>query len=633
MTDSSLPTSHFPLLTSHFPLLTSHFSLLTSLPGVYLMKDAGGKIIYVGKAGNLKKRVSSYFTKPARSDLKTAVLVNKISSFETIVTGTEKEALILEANLIKQYKPRYNVILKDDKRYPSLRLDTKSQYPSLDIVRKIKNDGALYFGPFPSSSSVYQTIRVINKTFMLRKCKTKEFRKRNRPCLNYQMGACLGPCCLEVDKDDYNEIVKEVVLFLKGKTPDLIQKIKNEMMAAANIQDYETASVLRNRMFALEKTLEKQVSVTTDFMDRDVIAIARETDDNTSEPENERIVITILFVRSGYLLGTRHFNFRETLSTDPEMIGTFISQYYEKAYFIPKEILIPVSLEDALLLEDSLKTLKGKKVNIIWPQRGEKASLLKMAAQNAENRLKDLVASSAVEEDILARLRKKLNMNRTPEYIECFDNSNISGTNPVAGMVVFENGKPSKSMFRRYKIRTVTEHNDYAYMTEALKRRYSKGEKSEPFPDLLMVDGGRGQLNIAVSVIKELNLAGRFEIIGIAKKDETKGETEDKIYKPGRANAVNFGREKDLLFFLQRIRDEAHRYAVSFHRSRRRASSMNSVLDTVPGIGKKRKQALLKHFGSIRNIREATLEEICTLPGMNSKAAEAVKEAVLELET
>ncbi|MCP4347483.1 MAG: excinuclease ABC subunit UvrC [Desulfobacterales bacterium] len=621
MADSSLLTSHFSLPTS---------PLLTSSPGVYLMKDAKGKIIYVGKAANLKKRVSSYFTKPGRSDLKTAILVDKISSFETIVTGTEKEALILEANLIKQYKPRYNVILKDDKRYPSLRLDTKNQYPSLEIVRKIKNDGALYFGPFPSSSSVYQTIRVINKTFMLRKCKTKDFRKRNRPCLNYQIESCLGPCCLEVDNEDYNEIVKEVVLFLKGKTPDLIKKIKKEMMAAADAHNYEKATVLRNRMFALEKTLEKQVSVTTDFMDRDVIAIARGNipepgNDNTPEPGNERIVITMLFVRSGYLLGTRHFDFKETLANDSEMIGTFISQYYEKAYFIPKEILVPVSLEDAPLIEESLKNLKGKKVNIIWPRRGEKASLLKMSAQNAENRLKDLVASSAAEEDILVRLRKKLNMDRIPERIECFDNSNISGTNPVAGMVVFENGKPSKSMYRRYKIRTVAGHNDYAYMEEALKRRYGKGEKSEPFPDLLMVDGGRGQLNIAVSVIKQLELAGHFEIIGIAKKDEAKDETEDKIYKPGRANAVNFGREKDLLFFLQRIRDEAHRYAVSFHRSRRRASSMNSVLDAIPGIGKKRKQMLLKHFGSIRNIREATIEEISALPGMNSKAAEAVK--------
>lgn len=596
--------------------LNEKLTRVPSEPGVYLMKDAGGKVIYVGKARNLKKRLISYFANSKQLDMKTEVLVKKVSTFETIITGTEKEALILESNLIKRHRPRYNVILKDDKRYPSLRLDIKSPYPNLTIVRKIENNGAKYFGPFASSQAVRQTLKMINKTFKLRKCKTKTFKNRSRPCLNYQMGICLAPCCLDVDKTAYNETVKEVALFLKGRTPDLIKKIKKEMISAAKVQDYERAAVLRDKMFALEKTLEKQVSVTTDFKDRDVIAIARSF---------ESSLIMMLFVRGGYLLGTRHFYFTETMSTDAEMIGTFIRQYYEKTHFVPKEILVPIFLEDAPLLEDWLCNIKGAKVSIMCPQRAEKARLVKMAVQNAENELKDHLSSIAADMDVLARLQKRLQMDRIPGRIECFDNSNISGTEAVSSMVVFEKGKPEKSSYRKYKIKTVKEHDDYAYMAEVLKRRYGKGEKSKPYPDLLMVDGGKGQLNIAVSVIKELNLEEDFEIIGIAKKDEKKGETEDKIYKTKRANPVIFGREGDLLHFLQRIRDEAHRFAISFHRKRRTKKSMRSALDPIPGIGKKRKETLFKHFGSIKKIREATIEELSTLPGMNRNVAESVK--------
>jgi excinuclease ABC subunit C len=380
-------------------------------------------------------------------------------------------------------------------------------------------------------------------------------------------------------------------------------------------------------------------------------------------------LITVLFVRNGYLLGTRDFHFSETLSTDAEMLAAFIRQYYEKeSHFVPKEILAPLLLEDAPVLEDWLKSVKGEKVSILNPRRGEKARLIEMAAQNAENRLKALINSNAAKADFLGRLQRKLKMNRLPERIECFDNSNIMGTNPVAAMAVFIHGKAHKPAYRKYKIRTVAEQDDYAYMAEALKRRFGKrgfgvrgsrcGDASDPepltpnrplksgcevrgegfgdapdlepltpnLPDLLMVDGGKGQLNIAVSVIRELNLEGKFEIIGIAKKDEKRGETEDKIFKPGQVNPVTFGKgEKDLLFFLQQIRDEAHKHAVSFHRDRRSETSLRSVLDEIPGIGKKRKQMLLKHFGTVANIRAASIEELSALPGMNRKAAEAIK--------
>jgi len=600
--------------------LHDRLSMVSNEPGVYLMKDAGGKVIYVGKARNLKKRLGSYFKTTDQLNIKTGVLVKKISTFETILTGTEKEALILEATLIKRYRPRYNVILKDDKRYPSLRLYVNTPFPNLSVVRKIKKDGAMYFGPYSSSQAVRQTLKVIHKTFKLRKCKTRDFKGRARPCLNHQIGSCLAPCCLDVDKNRYKEIVKEVILFLKGRTPGLILKIKKEMMAAAEQQEYERAAVLRDKMLALEKTLEKQIAVSNDFKDRDVLALAGTPDFS---------LITLLIIRGGFLLGSRHFTFSETLSTDAEVIGTFVRQYYEHAPLVPGEILAAVPPEDALLLEDWLKSEREEKVKLFWPKKGEKARLLQIAFQNAENELESYIASVNAQMDILVRLQEKLKMDNIPECIECFDSSSLSGKEAVAGMVVFEKGKPNRSLYRKYRIRTVAAQDDYAYLAEVLKRRYGQGEKSRPFPDILLIDGGKGQLNMAVSVINSLKIEENFKIVSIAKKDEKKKETQDKIYEPGRANPVNLGRKKDLLLFLERIRDESHRFAVSFHRKRRIMTYKRSVLDSIPGVGKKRRATLLGHFGSIKKIRAARLEELCALPGMNRKVGKAVKNALV----
>ncbi|MEA3428098.1 MAG: excinuclease ABC subunit UvrC [Thermodesulfobacteriota bacterium] len=589
---------------------------VSSKPGVYIMKNVRGKIIYVGKAGNLHKRISSYFMLPAKQDNKTRALIDKIATFETIITKTEKEALILEATLIKQYKPRYNIVLKDDKQYPCLRLDINQSYPRLSIVRKINKNGSIYFGPFTSSQAVHQTLNIINKTFKLRKCKTKEFKNRSRPCLNFQIKACLAPCCLDVDKNVYNKIVKEVTQFLKGKTPKLINKIKKEMAIAAEALEFERAATLRDKISALEKTLEKQVVVTTDFIDKDIVGIA-------GNPGS--FLITLLFIRRGCLLGMRHFSFSETMSTNAELIGSFIRQYYEKSPFIPREILVPISIEETSLLEDWLSSIKGKKVSIIHPKKGEKVRLIKMAYLNAENRIKEQIASVADENNLLVRLQRRLKMDRVPQRIECFDISNISGKEPVAGMVVFEQAKPKKSSYRKYRIKGVFKPDDYACMYDVLKRRYAKAEESMPYPDALLVDGGKGQLNIAATVIRELKFEGKFSIIGIAKKDKKKEEPTDKIYLPGRVNPVNFGREGDLLLFLQRIRDEAHRFAITFHRKRRGKASLNSAFDTIPSVGKKRKAILLKHFKSIRKIRTAKLEELSALPGISHDVAKAVK--------
>ncbi len=614
-TESNIKNNSSPMLNK--------LARVSSGPGVYVMKDGEGKVIYVGKARNLKRRLDSYFIRSTADasplDVKTGVLLKKVSDVDTILTHTEKEALILESNLIKHYRPRYNVILKDDKQYPSLYLDTTSPYPNLRIVRKVKKNSGLFFGPFTSAAAVHNTLKFIHKTFKLRKCKARDFQNRSRPCLNYQMDACLAPCCLNVDKNQYDEVVKEVVLFLNGKAPELIQKVKKEMMAAAKVQNYERAARLRDKMFALEKTLEKQIAVAHDFKDRDVLGIARHPD---------AAMITLLFVRGGFLLGKRYFNFQKTLATDAEMVGAFIRQYYEKTPFVPAEILVPNRLEDVYLHEEMLSNIKGRTVRILRPKRGQKFRLIQMAAQNAKHGLQEARAAAARDTDILVRLQQRLKMNQIPWRIECFDTSNISGTEAVAAMVVFENTKPNPSLYRKFKIKSEALLSDYGFMAEVLKRRYGKGEKSKPCPDIIMVDGGKGQLNIALSVMQSLGLKHHVQMVAIAKKDKKKGETRDKIYLPGRANPVNLGSREDLLLFLQKIRDESHRFAISFHRQRRRKAMVRSQLDSIPGIGKKRKAMLLRHFKSIQNIRAATLEALSALPGINLRLAENIQRAL-----
>jgi excinuclease ABC subunit C len=584
--------------------------------GVYLMKDAQGKVIYVGKARNLKKRLASYFLKSKLSDVKTGVLVGNISTFETILTSSEHEALILESNLIKQYRPKYNVILKDDKRYPILRLDTASRYPTLKVVRKIQKDDALYFGPFSSAGAVQQTLKMINRTFNLRKCKGSEPKPRSRPCLHHQMNQCLAPCCLEVGPERYREIVREVILFLNGRTTDLVKKIRQEMSEAAERQEFELAAGLRDKIFALEKILQRQVVVSSDLVDRDVLGISTRED---------RSILTILFVRSGKLVGTRHFAFSETASTEPEMVETFLLQYYERTPFIPPEILLPMNIEHRHFLEARVSEYRGRKVRIATPARGEKKKIVTMAMENANNRLSEEIINSLSGEKLLKRLKKSLSLTDIPLRIECFDNSHLFGSHNVSARVVFENASPKKSDYRKYNLRDSEGPDDYASMNEVLTRRFKpKDGDPEPLPDLLMVDGGKGQLNIAISVVERLGILGKIDIIGIAKKEEERGETQDKIFLPGRSNPVNFGNEMDLLMFLQKIRDEAHRFAISHYRKKHRSDLIGSALDAIPGIGEKRKKTLFNHFKTIENIRNADISEIAALPGFNRNVAEVL---------
>ncbi len=591
---------------------------VSSAPGVYLMKNAQGKVIYVGKARSLKKRLSSYFIKSSQPDIKTEVLINHIKTFEILLTATEQEALILESNLIKKYRPKYNVILKDDKRYPVLRINVNDAYPTLSVVRKILNDGALYFGPFSSAGTVQHTIKIINKTFKLRKCKHSELKQRIRPCLHCQMNRCLAPCCREVDPEAYHKMVKEVIHLLNGGTTDLIKNIKGEMLTAAKQQNFELAAHLRDKMFALEKIREKQVVVTTDMTDRDILAVAY---------KEHWSVITLMVVRNGCLIGSRHYEFTDNISTPEESLEAFIKQYYNTSPFAPKEILIPCQIDSKALIEAWLKSKHGKSTRIIIPQRGEKARLVKLALQNARSRTEEIVAAALSDQALIGRLKHHLNLPRLPKRIECVDNSNVSGTHPVAGIVVFENARPLKSDYRKYSLKQVMGPDDYASMEEVLSRRFSTKTTGSPRPDLLIVDGGKGQLNVALDVLQNLNITD-IPIVAIAKTKGEKTNDYDKIYLPCRSNPVPFTKENDLILFLQRIRDEAHRFAISFHRKKRGKRATHSILDTIPGVGNKRRQQLLQHFGSVDKVRMAPLEEICGLPGLNKNIAKIIKKTL-----
>jgi len=588
-------------------------------PGVYLMKERGGTIIYVGKARNLKKRLGSYFARESGHDMKTGVLLKKVVDFDVIVTATEHEALILESTLIKKHSPRYNVILKDGKNYPCLRIDTGKPYPALEVVRTMGNDGAAYFGPYSSVQSVRSTLKQVNRIFKLRKCRDVQFSNRTRPCLNFQINACLGVCCNNLPREEYDRVVKDVILFLKGRAPELISRLKQEMFQEAGLENFEKAAEIRDTIISIEKTLERQVVVSADRRDRDVIGCAI---------EGEKAVVTILFVRSGNLVGSRNFIFDTGLSGVLEILDAFVRQYYDKSLFIPEQILLSREVEDLDLVQELLTLKLGKKVHLLVPERGEKHRIVEMAILNAEKELEKILSSETEAREILTLLQTILRLSVYPRRIECFDNSNISGTDPVSSMVVFIDGVPARSEYRKFIIRDVKEQDDYACMTEVLTRRLSRKELF--LPDLLVVDGGKGQLSMAMNVIKSLGLENRFQVAGLAKKDVEKGEEYDKIYLPGRSNPVNTRGALKALYLLQRLRDEAHRFAITFQRKRRSKRAGTSVLDAVPGIGKKRKQVLLTTYKGITRMRQASIKELAELPGMTEAAAKEVKAALGE---
>ena len=588
-------------------------------PGVYRMLDTKGSTIYVGKAKDLKKRLSSYFIKKNNHDPKTMALLEMIKDFEIIITSSGHEAFILESNLIKEYNPKYNVILKDGKNYPLLRIDMNETYPAIQRVRKIKNDKAHYFGPYSSSNSVNKTLKQIQKIFKLRRCKNTQFKNRSRPCLNFQIKACLGLCCNDVSVVKYKRQVQDAILFLKGRSHKIVKKLKAQMTGYASSREYEKAAEIRDTIFAIENILERQVVVSPDMIDRDIVAFAA---------DKGRAVITVMIVRSGFLIDTAHYPLNLGFKEPDEILSAFLGQYYKHMEFLPSIILLSRKIENKEEMEYLFAKRKGKKVSIRVPARGEKKRLVEMAHVNASRELEKSLLKEEEERASISMLKDLMRMKSLPTRIECFDNSNLSGQDPVSSMVVFKDGRPYKDGYRKFIIRGLDFQDDYAYMYQVLERRFSKDSSKMPYPDLLVVDGGKGQLSMAVSVLKDLKIENKFMVAGLAKKNEAKGEEFDKIYIPGRSNPLNTSQAKKALYLLQQIRDEAHRFAITFQRKRREKRAGLSVLDTIPGIGPKKKKILLKHFKGITQIKTSSIDEIAGLLGMNKTLAKKVINAL-----
>ncbi|HLD74217.1 MAG TPA: excinuclease ABC subunit UvrC [Bdellovibrionota bacterium] len=606
-------------------------STCPTTPGVYLMKNTQGEIIYVGKAKNLKKRVKSYFNK--ENTPKTKALVSKIADIDFMVTATESEAFILECNLIKKYKPRYNVCLKDDKTYPYIKISLDEKWPGIYVVRRPQFDKALYFGPYSSAGSVRVILRFITKVFPIRDCTNSKFANRTRPCLSYDIGRCTAPCVDFVELPRYQEDVENLVKFLRGHVRPVFMSLKNKMNDLSQNLKYEEAASMRDRIFAIEAMMEKQNVMTHEKRDQDVIVFKLIP---ASAGTGSTLHVLFFFLRGGALLSKRVFHAPVStvmLSQEKEdFMGSFLSQYYE-ANFIPDEILTSDSLPRGegmkgrvkyQNLQDFLRNKVGKKIKISVPRSGEKKKLLDMAFQNLEISILEFHAKKTEKENILKLLQTKLHLKNEPLKIECFDISNISGTSAVGSQVVFKEGEAEKSEYRKYKIKTVDQINDFAMMREVLMRRL---REKKDLPQLIIIDGGRGQLAIAVSVLKELGVEG-VDVVGLAKKKKNKGELQafERIYSPGRKNPIIIKPNTALEFFLSRIRDEAHRFAITYHKYVRGEALVDSILHEISLLGEKGVQALQKYFASIEDMKYASLEDLEKVPGLTSAQAKNVFE-------
>ncbi len=588
---------------------------LPSSPGVYLMKDAKHKVIYVGKAKNMKNRVKSYFQKNTDNRLYTEYLVRRVADINFVLTETEKEALILENNLIKQFKPKFNINLRDDKTFISVKLEVDKIFPYPKVVRQIEDDGAMYFGPYASARAVRETLRYIHETIPIRKCPDNVFKKRVKPCLYYQIHKCLGPCCGLVDKVSYQGLIDNVILILKGKQGDLIDVLKKQMYEESKSMRYERAAKIRDRIRAIEETVERQRIHSMTFVDRDVFGYYR---------EGNEVYIEVMFIRSGNMEDVASYHFSTNHNTIEEVFRSFLNQFYNQTRFIPSEIIIPVESADAKLLEEWLSERKGRKVEVIHPQRGDKVRLVEMAQKNAEN---VYMVSQVRKEDFISTLqtlKETLKLKQIPERIECFDISNIFGKQAVGSMVTFEQGEPNKSRYKRFKIKTVGQADDYAMMHEVLTRRYKRAVEEGDLPNLIMVDGGKGQLGVALKVFEELAI-GNVDLIALAKGGKERDISDEKfgerVFVPYVSEAIVLDPSSPELLFLDKVRDEAHRFAIAYHRKLRDKEYYRSPLDEIPGIGTARKKALLRCFGSVEGIRNATIEQLIEISKLPPRQA------------
>lgn len=589
-----------------------------SSPGIYLMKAADGSIIYVGKARNLKKRVRSYVTGSGDARIHIRFMVQLVSSVEYIVTDTEKEALILENTLIKQHHPKYNINLRDDKTYFSLRMDMKEPFPKLSIVRKVPADGAKYFGPYSSATSAKEVLKQLYKIFPLRHYPLATCMSRKRPCLYYQIKQCSAPCCGLISVPDYAALAEGAALFLQGKNSDVARLYRARMAQASEDMRYEDAARYRDLLRAIEVTVERQKMVARGG-DSDVFGLYRQGD---------QMQIALLHIRGGTLTGSRGFLFDWEMETE-EGLASFLNEYYDLDTPIPSHILIPLPIAEPAALEELLSDKSGKKVTISAPQRGPKLEIVKLAQKNAQTAAEERAARESSSATLLSELAEKLNLPATPRRMECYDISNIQGEMAVGSRVVFMNGKPDRSLYRRYRIKGVTQSDDFAMMREVLSRRF-RPDSEEDKPDLIVVDGGIGQLNVLSAVLEELGVEG-VEAAGLAKsrvardmESEEISRSDERVFRPGRKNPISLRQNSAPLLLLVRIRDEAHRFAVTYHKAVRSKAITSSELEGVPGIGGKRKKALLVHFGSLKGVREATLEELCKTPGISESAAKAL---------
>jgi excinuclease ABC subunit C len=601
--------------------LEDKISQLPASPGVYLMRDAAGTIIYVGKARNLRQRVRSYFKATGDSRYQVKFLVARVVDLEVMLTDTEKEALLLENTLIKQHRPRYNLDLKDDKTYFSLRIDLKEPFPRFNIVRKIPRDDARYFGPYASASAAREVLRQITRMFPLRHYPLGSCLARKRPCLYYQIGQCSAPCHKLISVEDYMELVRGAMLFLEGKGRELVAQFKRHMLEASQGERYEEATRWRNLLRSIEVTVEKQKMVLRGG-DSDVLGFHRDAD---------RMEIALLFIRAGVLSGSRTFSLTWGLG-DAEGISAFLPQYYSEGTYIPEEILLPLEIEDGTALAEVLTDARGHKVTVHHPLRGIKRELVDLAGKNAAATLRERDDKQASVETLLGELHKRLHLSRLPRRIECYDISTIQGRYSVGSGVSFLNGAADKKGYRHYRIREVEGQDDFAMLREVFARRFREETiQKEGLPDLVMVDGGVGQLNATQEIVSELGLDGRFDLVSLAKsrvaravESTTISRSDERVFLPGRKNPVVLRQNSSPLLLLAAIRDEAHRFAIEYHRTLRSKGGIASGVEQIPGIGVKRRTALLRHFGSLQRLKEAGVEEIAGVEGMNQTAAESV---------
>jgi excinuclease ABC subunit C len=608
---------------------------LPSKPGCYLMKNAEGKIIYVGKAISLKNRVRSYFHADSSHDNKTRRLVRDIVDIEWIVVGSELEALILEMNLIKKHRPKYNIRLKDDKRYPYIKIHWGEAFPTVSVTRQMTEDGSRYFGPYTSAWAVYQTLDVLRRIFPYLTCDREITGQDKRACLYFDIKLCNGPCIGAVNKEGYRQMISDLMEFLSGHSEEIVIRLQSEMEKASEEMRFEKAAAVRDQLKAIQSIIERQKIVfATDYKDSDVLAMAR---------ADGEACVQVFFIRGGKLIGREYFILEGTEDTaDSEVIEQFVTQFYTEAANIPEQVMIPeeIQIEEARIISQWLRSKRGgEKVEFFVPKDGQPRDLVQMAAENATETLTALraqwQADAHKQEQALGELQQSLNLSAPPNRIECYDVSHTQGVATVGAMIVFEQGTPAKNLYRKFNIdsTSIGSPDDFASMEEMLTRRLKRwrsagetannpGAKPDAsfsfLPDLIIIDGGKGQLGRVVKVLEQFDLYGKIPVIGLAKQEE-------EIFFPHKSEPLMLPRHSQALYLVQRIRDEAHRYGITAHRNRRSKLGLASQLDSIPGIGPARRKALLKHFGSLDKIREASIDELAAVKGMNSSAAEAIK--------